>query len=106
MSGVFDKMKTGLEEAIAYEQGRGPARTTKMTITPVHRFTAAEIKTIRQKAGMTQATFAQYMGVTKKTVEAWEHGTNQPSGTACRLLKLTDQDPGFPEKGGIVVQVG
>ena len=44
------------------------------------------------------------MGVSVKTVEAWEAGRNHPEGAACRLLALTKQDPQFPIKMGIVAR--
>ena len=31
-----------------------------------------------------------YMGVSAKTVEAWEAGTNRPSGTASRILSMME----------------
>ena len=102
--GVFDKIKTGLEEAIAYEQGTLEARATKLTVEPVCHYDAKEIKDIRINAGMTQAVFAQFMGVSVKTVEAWEAGRNHPMGSACRLLYLTKTDPAFPQKAGILVR--
>lgn len=98
---VSDKIKLGLEEAIAYEQGALDARTTKITVEPVARYEASEIKAIRKSTGFTQAVFAQYMGV---SVEAWEAGRNHPEGAACRLLALTKADPLFPQKAGIISQ--
>lgn len=32
------------------------------------------------------------MGVSDKTVEAWEAGTNHPSGAASRLLSMMEMD--------------
>ena len=101
---VFKQIKTGLEEAIAYERGTLEARVTKLSVEPVTHYDPAEIKSIRQNTGFTQAVFAQYMGVSVKTVEAWEAGRNHPEGAACRLLALTKADPQFPVKSGIVVQ--
>ena len=101
---VFNQIKTGLEEAIAYERGTLEARVTKLSVEPVAHYEPAEIKSIRQNTGFTQAVFAQYMGVSVKTVEAWEAGRNHPEGAACRLLALTKADPQFPVKSGIVVQ--
>lgn len=101
---VFDKIRTGLEEAIAYEQGKLQATTKRMTIQPVSHYDAAEIRSIRINAGMTQVVFAQFMGVSVKTVEAWESGRNEPIGSACRLLYLTKEDPMFPQKAGIVIR--
>ena len=84
--GMFDKIKTGLEEAVAYERGTLRAKTTKLSVLPVDHYEADEIREIRKSTGFTQAVFAQYMGVSVKTVEAWEAGRNHPEGTACRLL--------------------
>ena len=83
MSELFDDLVTGLNEAIECEQGKGKARTHTFIIEPVKRYNKSEIKAIRTHAGMTQAVFANYMGVSSKTVEAWEKGTNHPTGSAC-----------------------
>lgn len=101
---VFNQIKTGLEEAINFERGTLKAKATKLSVEPVAHYDPAEIKLIRKNTGFTQAVFAQYMGVSVKTVEAWEAGRNHPEGAACRLLALTKADPQFPIKVGIVAQ--
>ena len=100
---VFDDIKEGLNEAIEYEKGNLKARKTVLTIHPVDTFSAAEIRQIRNNTGLTQNMFAKYMGVSVKTVEAWEAGRNHPEGAACRMLTLTRTDPAFPVKSGIVI---
>jgi len=35
------------------------------------------------------------MGVSPKTVEAWESGRNKPEGASRRLLEVVQNDPGF-----------
>ena len=100
---VFEDIKRGLNEAIEYEKGNLKANTTTLSITPLEEFSASEIKDIRKNTGMTQVLFAKYLGVSLKTVEAWEAGRNQPNGTACRLLALTKKDPQFPKRSGIVL---
>lgn len=99
---VFDDIKTGLNQAIEYEKGNLSAKTVTLSITPPDTFTPSEIKSIRNKTGLTQVLFAKFMGVSVKTVEAWEAGRNHPEGTACRLLSMTRSDPSFPLKSGIV----
>ncbi len=100
---VFDEIKAGLNEAIEYEKGNLKANTRTLSITPVEEFTANDIKSIRKSAGLTQVLFAKYLGVSLKTVEAWEAGRNQPNGAACRMLSLTKKDPQFPRNSGIII---
>ena len=99
---VFDQIKQGLEEAIAYEQGKVEVPTKTMSISSLPEYDAKKVKEIRAKTGMTQRFFAEFMGVSVKTVEAWESGRNKPAGSACRLLSFADKDPLFPQKTGIV----
>ena len=99
---LFDDIKTGLGQAIEYEKGNLKARTTKLIVEPVESFKPDEIRSIRNSTGLTQIMFAKYMGVSVKTVEAWEAGRNHPEGAACRLLSMTRSDPAFPQKSGIV----
>ena len=100
--GIFDEIKTGINEAIEYEKGNLKAKKTTLTISPLETFTSAEIKEIRNSTGLTQILFAKFMGVSVKTVESWESGRNHPDGAACRLLTLTKQNPSFPVASGIV----
>ena len=45
-----------------------------------------------QPLNMTQALFANMIGISKKTVEAWESGRNIPMGPASRELDLLAED--------------
>ncbi len=91
MSILFEELKTGLEQAIEYEEGTGQAKSRTFTITPVKKYTNTEIKAIRNNSGMTQTVFANYLGVSKKTVEAWELGRTHPTGPAYRLIGILEQ---------------
>ena len=93
MSTVYESIMTGLTEAVDDAKGKGkrlPRRT--VTIVPVKRYSADEVKAIRMSTGMSQKLFAGYLGVSDKTVEAWEAGTNHPSGAASRLLSMMEMD--------------
>ena len=88
MSALFDDLCEGLQQAIDFEKGLGEARTRTFIISPVKRYKKGEIRTVRISAGMTQSVFADFMGVSKKTVEAWECGRTHPTGSACRLMEV------------------
>ena len=101
---LFDDIKTGLGQATDHEKGNLKAKTTTiaLSVEPIESFKPEEIRSIRLETGMTQNLFAKYMGVSVKTVEAWEAGRNHPEGAACRLLSMTRNDPTFPQRSGIV----
>lgn len=92
MNSLFNDLKTGLQEAIDFEKGQGRAKTRIFMIEPVKKYTNEEIKRIRNKSGMTQSVFANYLGVSKKTVEAWELGRTHPTGPAYRLINILEQE--------------
>ncbi len=101
---VYDGIMKGLEEAVAYNEGKIKARTKTMSIEPVPVFGAAEIKNIRSGLGMTQVLFAGFMGVSIKTVEAWEAGRNMPDGPARRILAMLKADPELPQRLNIIAK--
>ena len=90
MSILFDDIAKGLNQAIEYEKNKSNAKAHKVIIQPVIKYSNKDVKRIRNKSRMTQKILAEYMGVSVKTVEAWETGTSHPSGAACRLLSILD----------------
>ena len=72
-----------------------------LQIIDVPDFSPDEIKALRQAIKMPQRLFAQCLGVTQKSVEAWEGGRSHPDGAARRLLGLLQNDPDFFRKVGI-----
>lgn len=47
----------------------------------------------RLKLGLSQAEFAQMLGVSVRTLQDWEQGRRQPSGAAKALLKVATKSP-------------
>jgi putative transcriptional regulator len=52
-----------------------------------------QVKTIRDRLGVSQDTFAIILGVSKRTVENWEQGRRHPTGAARSLLRIVEADP-------------
>lgn len=51
------------------------------------------VGSIREKTGLSQARFAQLLGVSVRTLQDWEQGRRAPSGAARTLLLIADRDP-------------
>ena len=89
-SGIMD----GLQEALAYTKGKAAAETfaRKRSLPNIN---VAEIRTA---LSMTQKAFAELLGVSKRTVEAWESGRSTPTPTAKKLMYLIQEDHSLVQK--------
>lgn len=47
----------------------------------------------RKKTGMSQADFANTLGISIRTLQGWEQGRRTPSGPAATLLKIAVKHP-------------
>ena len=84
----FSGIMTGLEEALAYEKGKASAETfaRKQSLPTIN------VLEVRKSLSMTQKAFANVLGVSCRTVEAWECGKSTPTPTAKKLIYLIQQD--------------
>lgn len=98
----YSEIMRGLGEALEHAQGKRKLRSNMLTIEPVKEYSATEIKRIRQTLGMAQSAFACSIGVSKKTVEAWESGRNMPAGPARRILGMIQKDPQVLDRCSVI----
>lgn len=99
---MFNLLKEGLEEAIAYERGLSKnVRVKKKRINPVsaigqpEEYRASDIKNLRKKLDCSQSLLANYLNVSLNTVQAWEQGLRKPNHATLRLLEIVDKGPKF-----------
>ena len=85
---VYEGIKVGLEDALAYVKGdtsRGIAHTVMVPV--------VDARAVRRKLGMSQDVFARRFGVSAATVRNWEQGRRRPEGPARVLLQVIDKEP-------------
>jgi len=101
---IGENLINSLEEAIKYEKGEKVKglKSHTITVAPLPDYKGKEIKEIRNELGLTQSIFAYVLGVSKKTVEAWESGKNHPAGPAQRMLSILEKDKSFLKKYKLV----
>jgi putative transcriptional regulator len=52
-----------------------------------------DIAKTREKTGLSQARFAELLGVSVRTLQDWEQGRRAPSGAARTQLLIAENDP-------------
>lgn len=95
---VFDGILEGLEEAVAYKQGDISRCKVSVREVPVPEYKAEDVARARKALNLSQRALASVLGVSPRTVEAWEAGRNLPSGAARHLLFLLDGDPSLVQR--------
>ncbi len=90
----FSGLMDGLEEALAFSKGKAHAETfvRKRSLPDIN------VAEIRESLCMTQKSFASVLGVSCRTVEAWESGKSNPTPTARKLMFLIQEDHTLVEK--------
>lgn len=90
---MFEEIQESLKQAIEYSQGKRTLKTYTIEIPSPPEYVPEEIIEIRKKLNFSQAIFAEFCNVSKKTVQAWEQGIRNPTGAALRLLQLIKINP-------------
>jgi len=82
----------------AYDAGAVDKRTMRQfdatCLTLVDRLSAAQIKKLRAREGVSQAILARHLNVEPKLVGEWERGLKEPSGPSLKLLALVEEHEG------------
>ena len=90
----FGELMGGLTEALAASKGQAAADT----FTRKRSLPAVDVVQTRKALNLTQKGFADVLGVSPRTVEAWEAGRTSPTPTAKKLIYLINEDNSLVQK--------
>lgn len=88
----FNLLTESLQQAIAHKHGDKKAARSVVRSINVPEYGAEDVVAVRRKLNLTQRGLATVVGVSPRTVEAWEAGANAPSGSARHMLYLLGKD--------------
>jgi putative transcriptional regulator len=96
---VGSRMIQGLQEFVDVLRAKKPLsehfKCTKLTLSlKASSYDARRIKETRLALGASEQIFARLLGVSERTVRAWEQGTRAPRETTCRFMDEIRRD--FP----------
>jgi putative transcriptional regulator len=86
MSG--SRIIASMKEAVAISKGELPEDSYK-----VHIPAKVDVKSIRERMGLSQAAFANRFGLSVFALRNWEQGKRQPDPAARAYLKVIEKAP-------------
>jgi putative transcriptional regulator len=86
MGKTYTEINAGLKDSIAHAKGN------KSSVRE-HRIEPIDVRSIREKTGMSQQRFCATFGISIGTLRHWEQGLRSPRGAARVLLKVVDHNP-------------
>ncbi|MBX3382032.1 MAG: helix-turn-helix domain-containing protein [Phycisphaeraceae bacterium] len=89
---VYEQLLEGLKEGVAHARGELNLKTTTLPAA-APALSKTRVYAIRKKIGMSQAVFARYLNVPKKTLQSWEQGARTPKAGEARLLQVFEAAP-------------
>ena len=87
ISGAMHRSMVGLYKIGAVDK-KTMREMDQLCLTKAETLAPAEIRAIRVKAGVSQAVFAEHIGVTTGLISKWECGEKNPSRMALKMLAL------------------
>lgn len=92
MSGeTFGQIMEGPGEAVSH------SRVEAVPGLRIHVPASIDVAAIRARTGLSQAKFANRIGVAVATLQGWEQGRRTPDGPARVLLAMLDRNPRIVE---------
>ena len=88
MGKAFEKIKAGLEEAVAIARGEADPATYR-----VHVPFDINVKALRRKFKLSQDEFAARFGFTAARIRDWEQGRSKPDGALRAYLMVIEHQP-------------
>ncbi len=81
-------------------------RNKYIKLAPLEDMSPAEIKKLRLSLHLSASLFADLLGVSVKTVQAWESGVNKPQGSSLRLMNMLRRYPDILIETGAISETG
>lgn len=66
-------------------------RFDTLCIVPAQPMSGEEIRSLREREGLSQPVLAWYLNVSKNLISDWERGVRRPGGAALKLLNLVKE---------------
>jgi putative transcriptional regulator len=89
----MNRILQSMQEALDIAQGKMPEQEYR-----VHIPAQVDVKAIRRRMGLSQASFAAHYGLSLHSLRNWEQGKRQPDPAARAYLRVIEKAPDVVRK--------
>ena len=90
---LFNELAEGFVALEAERTGKITLRKHVVKAGNVPEITSEELVRLREKLKLSQAVFAGYLRINRRTLENWEQGRAKPNAQAALLIRLVNKYP-------------
>lgn len=90
---VFEELNEGFTAMAKQRKKKLTLRHHVVELDEAPQVSSAELVRLREKLKLSQAVFAHYLRINKRTLENWEQGRAKPNAQAALLIKLVKKYP-------------
>ena len=91
---VFDELTEGFDALKDERERKITLKQHTIETTSAPNVTSEELVSLREKLNLSQAVFAGFLRINKRTLENWEQGRAKPNAQAAILIKMVEKFPG------------
>lgn len=95
---LFDELSEGFHSLRDEREGKITLKKHTLVKISAPELENGELVKLRQKLNVSQAVFAQYLRVNKRTLENWEQGRAKPNAQAAVLIRMVEKYPDTLER--------
>ena len=90
---LFEELSDGFQALKDERQGKVTLKQHPVKLLLAPQVTTDELVKLRERLHLSQAVFARYLRINKRTLENWEQGRAKPNAQAAVLIKMVEKYP-------------
>lgn len=95
---LFSELSEGFAALEGERSGKITLRKHVIQTEDIAEISSEELVRLREKLKLSQAVFASYLRINKRTLENWEQGRAKPNAQAALLIRLVNKYPDTIER--------
>ncbi|WP_250658629.1 helix-turn-helix domain-containing protein [Alkalimarinus coralli] len=99
---LFEELSEGFQSLKDDREGKTTLKQHLVMATETPEVTSEELISLRERLHLSQAVFADFLRINKRTLENWEQGRVKPNSQAALLIKMVEKYPDTIQRLGTI----